>query len=142
MLVRCVYASRAVQPLAANSLDDILKQSRKNNLAHGITGLLCFANDVFVQVIEGARHEVSRLLSAIIRDERNAEVQILLFEEISERCFGNWTMGQVNIAKTNPALLLKYSEKAELNPFGAAGAATMALLLELASSGAIMHRST
>ena len=142
MLVRCLYASRAVQPLAENVLDDILQQSRKNNQAHGITGLLCFANDVFVQVIEGGRHEVSRLLSAIVRDERNTEVQILLFEEISERCFGNWTMGQVNIAKTNPALLLKYSEKAELNPFGCVGAATMALLLELASTGAILHRAT
>jgi hypothetical protein len=104
--------------------------------------MLCFSNGVFVQVIEGGRAEVSRLMSSIIRDDRNIDVEILSFEEITERRFGNWNMGQVNIAAINPAVLLKYSEKPELNPFASTAHVTMALLGEIADSGTIAHRST
>ncbi len=141
MLVRCLYASRATMPPGDAVLEAILKQSRKNNAKNGITGMLCFSNGVFVQVIEGGRSEVSRLMSAIIRDERNIDVEILLFEEITERRFGNWNMGQINLATINPAVLLKYSEKPELNPFGCNAHATMALLGEIAEQGSIAHRS-
>ena len=49
-------------------------------------------------------------------------------------------MGQVNIAKVNPALLLKYSEKAVLNPFTCSGHASMALLDELAATASVVSR--
>ncbi len=140
MLVRCLYASRAANPVAADALDVILKQSRTNNPRSGITGMLCFANGIFVQVLEGGREEVCTLLSSIYRDPRHSAVQILLFEEITERRFRDWAMGQVNIDKINPGLLLKYGERAELNPYGISGHATMALLLELVATGAIVHR--
>ena len=140
MLVRCLYASRATKVVGEGALDAILKQSRKNNPSRGITGMLCFANGIFVQAIEGGRREVCALLSRIVKDERNTAVEILIFEEIMERRFGNWTMGQVNMASVNSALLLKYSEKAELDPFALPAAATMALLLEIADSGAIAQR--
>ena len=140
MLVRCLYASRAADAAADGVLDVILKQSRKNNPKRGITGMLCFSNGVFVQVIEGGRSEVSSLLTQIFADPRNTGIEILLYEEISERRFGNWTMGQVNIATVNPAVLLKYSARASLDPFATPGAATMALLLEIADSGAIAQR--
>ena len=74
------------------------------------------------------------------RDDRHQQVRLLTFDEISERRFGNWTMGRVNLATVNPALLLKYSEKAELNPFTCSGRATMALLDELVATGAISSR--
>ena len=75
-----------------------------------------------------------------MRDERNVDVQVLSFEEISERCFNSWTMGEVDLAHVNPAVLLKYCKKAELNPFVCSSQATMALLRDLASSGAIASR--
>ena len=49
--------------------------------------------------------------------------------------------GQVNAAKINPSLLLKYSEHAALNPFVCSARATMALLDELESTGAITTRN-
>ena len=117
MLVRLLYASRAAAPLTPAVLDSILEQSRANNPAAGITGVLCFSDDLFIQVLEGGRDEVCGLYNTIVRDNRHAHVCILSYEEIRERRFGGWTMGQVNIAKVNPTLLLKYSERAELNPF-------------------------
>jgi hypothetical protein len=140
MLVRCLYASRVAQSSTGNVLDSILEQSSRNNPRLGITGLLCVSSDIFVQVIEGGRNEVCDLYNAIVSDSRHVDVRLLAYEEISERRFGNWTMGQVSFESINPAILLKYSERAELNPFNCSGKATMALLDELVATGTIASR--
>jgi hypothetical protein len=141
MLVRCLYASRPLQPLTGPFLQGILEQSRKNNPELGITGLLCVSEDLFIQVIEGGRDDVCDLFNAIVRDDRHQQVRLLIYEEISERQFGNWTMGQVNIGKLNPAMLLKYFKRARLDPFEASGKATLALLSDLIATGGIAgHR--
>lgn len=140
MLVRCLYASRAAQGGSAAMLDEILAQSRRNNPAQGITGMLCVSGDVFIQVLEGGRDEVCELYNAIVRDLRHANVRLLTYDEISQRQFGNWTMGQVNLSKVNPSVLLKYFKRAELDPFDASGAATLSLLGELVASASIIGR--
>jgi hypothetical protein len=140
MLVRCLYASRARQALVPAVTDAILEQSRRNNPGRGITGLLCFVDDVFVQVLEGGRDPVCDLLATIMCDPRHHGVRLLSYEEIGERRFGHWNMGQVNIAKVNTALLLKYSEKPVLDPFAASGAGTLALLHELVDTAQIVTR--
>jgi hypothetical protein len=140
MLVRCLYASLAASSNASAISDAILAQSRKNNPPRGITGMLCFTNEFFIQILEGGRAEVCELFNTITRDDRHSRIQILVFEEISERKFGNWSMAQVNISKINPALLLKYSETATLNPFSSSGHAISALLDELIATAAIVGR--
>jgi hypothetical protein len=95
---------------------------------------------MFVQVLEGGRDEVCDLFNAIVQDQRHEGVRLLLFEEIAERQFQGWTMGQVNVDTVNPALLLKYSARTELDPFVVSGKATMALMMELAKSGSICSR--
>lgn len=140
MLVRCLYASRPSPSIEGATLDKILEQSRKNNPALGITGLLCVSENLFIQVIEGGRDEVCELFNAIVRDDRHRQVRILSYEEITERRFGSWTMGQVSIAKLNPSLLLKYFKRVELDPFDCSGQATMSLLGELVATASILNR--
>ena len=79
MLVRCLYASRARQPLVPATIDAILEQSRRNNPTRGITGLLCHVDDIFVQVLEGGRGAVCDLLAAIMRDDRHHEIRLLSY---------------------------------------------------------------
>jgi len=140
MLVRLLYASRAARPMIASMLDSILEQSRAHNPRLGITGILCFGDEVFIQVLEGGRDEVCELYNTIARDDRHRNVRILSYEEIHERRFGAWTMGQVNLAKVNPSLLLKYGERAEWNPFTTSGQASMALLDELIAAALVVSR--
>jgi len=140
MLVRCLYASRCVTPQPPALLDQILGQSRRNNPRRGITGLLCATSEVFVQVLEGGRDEISSLLSSILRDDRHRDVRLLSYEEIEERQFGSWTMGQVEIEVLNRALVLKYSPRPTLDPFTVPARATMSLLTELVATGAIISR--
>jgi len=140
MLVRCLYASRPVEPLTDAIIESILRQSRQNNPQSGITGMLCFTHDVFVQVLEGGRDDVCELFNKIVRDDRHSGVRILLFEEILERRFSGWSMGQFDISKANTNMLLKYSEKAELNPFVSSGRSVMSLLNEFIETGCIRSR--
>ena len=140
MLVRLLYASRASTPTDASVYDSILEQSRARNPKLGITGILCFSENLFIQVLEGGRDEVCELYNTIVRDGRHQHVRNLSFEEIRERRFGSWTMGQVNLAKVNPALLLKYGERAELNPFEGSAHATLALLDELIATALVVSR--
>ena len=141
MLVQCLYASRLAAAQAESQIDSIMEQSRRNNPRLGVTGILCFTNDVFIQVLEGGRDEVCDLYNKIVGDARHRDVRLLVYGEISERRFSNWTMGQVDIARVNPGLLLKYSKKATLDPFGCSGRATMSLIHELLDSGAIVGRN-
>jgi len=140
MLVRLLYASRAVDT-SASAIEAILTQSRQHNPVCGITGILCYGGGIFLQAIEGGRMAVSELYGHIQKDPRHKDVVLLDYEEISERRFGGWTMGQVNLLKLNHSILLKYSEKAELNPYAASGKVSLALLEELMATAAIMGRS-
>jgi hypothetical protein len=140
MLVRLLYCSRAVDT-SPEAVDSILQQSRQHNPAHGITGILCYGDGVFLQCIEGGRMQVSELFGSIQHDKRHKDVALLHFEEIFERRFGGWSMGQVNVSKLNSALLLKYSEKPELDPYAVSGKVSLSLLEDLAATAAICGRS-
>jgi hypothetical protein len=140
MLVRLLYASRVTTSLTADDIDSILEQSRAHNVPNGITGMLCYGENLFIQVLEGSRKNVSAVYNRIVTDPRHSEVQLLIFEEIGERHFASWTMGQVNLSKVNASLLLKYSETPTIDPFATSGRATMALLDELIANGAVIGR--
>jgi hypothetical protein len=47
-------------------------------------------------------------------------------------------MGQVPLSRLNPALVLKYSPTATLDPFAVPGTVSMALLEELAETASIV----
>ena len=104
----------------------------------GVTGLLCHADDWFVQVLEGGRSAVNGLYNTLVRDPRHREVTLLAYSEISERRFAGWSMGQVNLARLNPALVLKYAPTTRLDPFELNGSTLERLFEELIATGAIV----
>ena len=140
MLVRLLYASRAVDT-NPEAIETILAQSRQFNPASGITGILCYGGGIFLQAIEGGRNAISELYGHIQKDVRHKDVVLLHYEEITERRFGGWTMGQVNMEKINSSILLKYAEKPELDPYSTSGSVSMALLEELMATACIIGRA-
>eukprot|EP01136_Pigoraptor_vietnamica_P001296 Opistho-1_new@27736 len=110
MLVRLLYVSHAVDKDCSKAIESILEASRSHNMGNGITGVLCYGGGVFLQAIEGGRAAVNVLYNHIVADPRHTGVELLHYEEITERRFGGWTMGQVNLAKLNTSIVLKYSE--------------------------------
>ena len=151
MLVRLLYVSRAVDqnsgkpanpevPLAEES-ESIMSSSRSYNMSNGITGILCYGGGIYLQAIEGGRTEVNKLYNHIIRDTRHTDVVLLHYQEIRERRFSGWTMRQVNLSKLNTSIVLKYSERPELDPYSVSGDVSMALLEELMLTASIIGRA-
>jgi hypothetical protein len=140
MLVRLLYASRAIDP-RNDAIENILAQSRQYNPSCGITGILCYGGGIFLQAIEGGRTAVSELYGHIQKDPRHKDVVLLHYEEITERRFGGWSMGQVNMSKINASILLKYAERPELDPYSVSGKVSLALLEELMATASIIGRA-
>jgi hypothetical protein len=141
MLVRLLYVSRAVDTDSAKAIESILETSRAHNLSNGITGVLCYGGGVFLQAIEGGRESVNTLYNHIVSDKRHTDVALLHYEEITERRFGGWTMGTVNLAKLNTSIVLKYSERPEFDPYQVSGKVSLALLEELMATASIIGRA-
>ena len=140
MLVRLMYASRARDGLDTEEVAAILRQSRSHNPRSGVTGVLCLcpSGPIFIQALEGGRDAVNALYNRIVRDPRHRDVTLLKYEDIAERRFAGWAMGQVNMARLNPGLVLKYSETATLDPWSVPGAAIEAMFEEMVASAAVM----
>lgn len=141
MLVRLLYASRAVDGKLLDIVQSVMQQSREHNPQFGITGVLCHSDQVFMQVLEGGRAAINTLYGHILRDPRHTDVVLLHYEEINERRYSGWTMGQANLGKINPSIMLKYSALPELNPHNMSGKVSLALIEELMVTAAIVGRA-
>ena len=91
--IQLLYLSNAKPELKQAELDKILEVSRRNNPSRDITGLLVFANGVFIQVLEGPSSEVTNLFETICDDTRHQEVAMLGEYVGQERIFSKWSMG-------------------------------------------------
>lgn len=141
MLVRLLYASRSVVPVTPELTAQIFKQCKHANPPLGVTGVLCYSGELFMQALEGGRDTVNRLFLKIATDPRHKDVELLAFTEIQERRFSGWCMGEVNLAKLNPGLVLKYSETPTINPYRLSASAAQAMFDELAACAAIVGRA-
>lgn len=137
MLVRLMYASRAADSVGNDELTSIVKNAQTHNHEIGVTGVLCFSGGVFLQALEGGRSAVNALYNRIAQDTRHRDVVLLNYDEIAERRFAGWSMGSVSLARMNPAVLLKYSETAVLDPYAVSGKASLALFDDLVATAAI-----
>lgn len=93
-----LYCSEAAQPFREAQLLDLLAEAQVHNEAHGITGLLCYSQGHFVQLLEGPAGAVNTLFDNIRRDARHQRVACLRDGAGPTRWFPDWRMAlaQVN----------------------------------------------
>ena len=102
MLHRVTYVSEAMGSLGTSllSVAQVLGVSEVNNRRDQLTGAMAIDAGRIVQVIEGSRTDVDRLLGRLRTDPRHANLAILadrpvahrLFEAPMAHChFGNWS---------------------------------------------------
>lgn len=138
MLFRLVYSSRA-NPLQAEAVFDLLQHARENNNELGITGLLLYGQEIFLQVLEGERGTVNALYRAIVQDERHRDVTILDARPITNREFSAWDMGSIGwpdeLDGQTRSLLLHTLGRETLDPETLVGQEVVALFRALVSQG-------
>lgn len=87
-----IYGSHAAVPFEAHHLEWLLSQARTFNEAHGITGLLLYGNEQFLQVLEGEQEAVHGLYARIQRDPRHHSIITYADKAIAQRAFADWHM--------------------------------------------------
>ena len=92
-LVQLVYVSLAVRPFSPDELASILRTSRKNNAAVGVTGALLYSEGNVMQALEGPADAVDATFRRIQGDPRHRTVSVLYRGPVSERAFPEWEMG-------------------------------------------------
>jgi hypothetical protein len=76
-------------------LGRILRASRNNNGASGVTGALMFYDHWFAQVLEGPKAAVRALFEKIAADPRHDAVEIHDERTVDARVFSRWAMAHV-----------------------------------------------
>lgn len=87
-----VYMSRAVRPLSDQDLYHLLEQCRRDNAAHGITGVLFYSHGNIAQLFEGEAEIADALFARIAQDGRHSHVTKLIDRPIAARSFAGWSM--------------------------------------------------
>jgi hypothetical protein len=96
-LIQLVYASVAAKPFTGEELNELVTAARANNARLGVTGLLLYKNESFLQVLEGEEGKTSRLFEKIRMDSRHDSVVMLRRRPVEEPSFPDWAMGYVYV---------------------------------------------
>jgi hypothetical protein len=120
-LIRLVYISRAnlvdqgeEHMQAVNQ--EILSKAHTFNQENHITGILCFDNGCYLQLLEGAKCAVEMLYAKIAQDPRHKDVKLIFKEPISERSFAHWHMKKVEDIHVTMPLIRMHGHK-HFSPF-------------------------
>ena len=109
-MFQIVYTSTAAMPFEKAELMALLKGSVQRNTRAGITGLLLYRDDCFMQVLEGEESAVVRLFAKISRDPRHHHVIPLIHEPIEQRYFPSSAMAFRDLDSAELRQLSGYSE--------------------------------
>jgi hypothetical protein len=114
-ITRLIYSSRR-EDNSQETLDGIMRVSRRNNLRDEITGVLVVSEGSFMQLLEGERLKVGRCLMRIMQDERHRDIQIISTNTVPNRLFPEWSMHRVEVSAIRRAILDRYLIRGEFRP--------------------------
>lgn len=110
-LYRLVYTSARSPRCTDSDIEQILTTSRKNNSALGITGILIYTKDRFLQVLEGEKEKVMALYEKIDKDDRHGGSSMRYCEPVKGRHFIDWDMAGKKIDEDKVKFQTSLSEQ-------------------------------
>jgi len=98
-LARVIYRSHSRLPDTVDertpAVTEILRVARRNNAETGLTGVLVFDGDNFLQAIEGDIGLVEDVYENIARDLRHENIELIEFKAIARRNYRTSPMAYV-----------------------------------------------
>lgn len=127
---RLIYCSRATVPMEQTlNIAELLGVSARNNERDEITGVLAFAEGLFIQALEGRKEAVDGLMTRLRADSRHRDIMVLGEDRAAERAFPIWVMETPKMRPSRTALLRTLVEEGCEGSYGKA----LGMMLELAS---------
>lgn len=85
-MFQVIYISAAVEPMRPAALERLLATCRANNERFGLTGLLVYKDDRFMEALEGLKENVKRMYASR-EDERHEGLIQMVGRPVGERDF-------------------------------------------------------
>lgn len=134
-LYRLIYLSYAAPNLEYPDFLDIMQKSEKNNSVAAITGMLCYGDSMFLQILEGDRKLVSQTYNRISNDKRHFDSELIEFVETDCRLFSTWSMKLVQLdtfmKEQTRHILTKYSSSVRYPLSSMNGKQSLKFMVEL-----------
>ena len=90
---RVIYCSQATHDVSPDELVQLLEVSRRNNEKVGLSGMLLYSSQSFLQVLEGDAAALQQTYARIEADDRHVNLRLLLDADVAAPLFPDWTMG-------------------------------------------------
>jgi len=90
---RLIYCSQATSDISADELVALLEVCRRKNEPEGLTGMLLYTSQSFLQCLEGDPVAVETTYQRIAADPRHTNLRLLLDADVTEALFPSWSMG-------------------------------------------------
>jgi len=92
-MIQTAYVSHASEAMTQEALLSLLQQCLANNEASGVTGMLLYGNDTFLQVLEGEEADLDKVVDKIKTDSRHSKIHFLYRRQVERRQYEDWSMG-------------------------------------------------
>jgi hypothetical protein len=139
MLVRLMYASRAVPAVDQRSSSRSCARARPTTPTIGVTGVLCFSGGIFLQVLEGGRSAVNQLYNRIAADPRHTEVEVLLLRGDRRAALRQLVHGPGQHVAPEPLAAAEVLRPPPtLDPYSVSGSVSLALFEELVATASVI----
>jgi len=137
MLVQLFYVSTPVGPITTTVTKMILDHSIIANKAEKITGILCQGNGLYFQVLEGPRSAINNKYKKILNDTRHRNVELLSYDHIEERHFGDWSMVLIDLSAVDAMISMNHCD---FDPYSATGFDMKTMLKDLLVSKKVINQ--
>jgi hypothetical protein len=137
-MISLIYTSRATRTMLPFDLVSLLSVARDRNAKEGVVGLLLYAQESFMQHIEGEADAVDAVFESIRSDDRHTDIRVVTHEEITAVTYDGWAMGfgfpkPAELAEVlpgyDPRFVAPLADESHLDP------ATANLLLAMVAAG-------
>jgi hypothetical protein len=90
---RIIYSSQATHDVGPQELTELLSVARDLNTRVGLTGMLLYCSQSFLQVLEGEAQALQETYVRIGADDRHTKLRLLMDAEVAAPLFPDWSMG-------------------------------------------------
>jgi hypothetical protein len=90
---RIIYSSQATHDLGPQELTELLSAARDLNQRVGLTGMLLYCSQSFLQVLEGEPRALQETYLRIGADDRHTNLRLLMDAVVAAPLFPDWSMG-------------------------------------------------
>jgi hypothetical protein len=98
-VTQLIYRSRQDR-LPPESIFNIRDRARENNARLGLTGVLLFSPQHFLQCLEGDAEQVTHTFRTIADDPRHENISLISVRDVPQRSFPDWSMGLLDTGST------------------------------------------